>query len=125
MQKIIKVCFPLFLVLILFSCTQKHTAEEYYGTWTLKEADSSINNMLEMGLVMILRLNEDGSLRIYYQIGTEKSLLNEGTWEFDEKQNLSLFTVPDQEYGGNINGKLILENNLLHYKTRNIDWIFE
>ena len=125
MKKIMKISFQLISIFVFFSCMQKHTIEEYYGTWTLKEADSSINDMLEMGLVMILRLNEDGSLRIYYQIGTEKTLLNEGTWNFDENQNCSLFTIPDQEYGGNIKGKLLLENNLLHYKIRNIDWVFE
>ena len=120
-----KISLQLLSIFVFFSCTQKHTIEEYYGTSILKEADSSINDMLEMGLVMILRLNEDGSLRIYYQIDTEKTLLNEGTWNFDEKQNCSLFTIPDQEYGGNIKGKLLLENNLLHYKIRNIDWVFE
>jgi len=41
------------------------------------------------------------------------------------KRNIATFQIPDNEYGGYINGKLYLSGNKLHYKTRSADWIFK
>lgn len=118
------------LVLICITCitscfSKKYDFKDYYGTWTLETAnDDSVDSLLDMGLIIQLRLEEDDVFNIWYIIETERELMNSGTWKINEKNNYAEFQIPDNEYGGYINGKLVISGKKLHYITRSADWIF-
>ena len=115
-----------FFGLCLFSCKEsKHLSEHYHGTWILTLADEEVSKLLDMGLTLILRINDDNTFQLYSRIGEEKKLLNKGSWQLDEKEDFARFSLPDNEYGGVIKGKFIIQGNKLSYQTSHTTWIFE
>lgn len=112
---------------LLVSCmNKKHTFQDYYGTWILETGnDEGVDSLLDMGLIITLRLEENDVLNIWYTIENEKKLMNSGTWKINETEDYADFQIPDNEYGGYINGKLIINESKLNYKTRSADWIFK
>ena len=120
--------FLLFITLTIFfsfCCNNKSSLDDYCGTWNLKQADEETDKLLRKGLSVILKINDDKTFQIYSRINGEKKLLNEGEWNFSTKEEFARFSLPDNEYGGNIKGKFVLRERKLLYQTAGINWIFE
>ncbi len=126
----------LFLVtccFLLFSCKTKKQiiyeppeANEYIGTWTLIETNvDSWNQLLNMGLVFQITLMEDGNLELCAVVDSEKNIMNEGVWHTISGKGYAEFSLPDHEYGGEIQGTLTLRDDRLYYKANTSILVFK
>lgn len=131
-MKIKKTYFIILILLpVLFSCKKKseilqenntiiatektRIINQYKGLWYCEKSDA-FQNLLDMGLVLQLGIYTDGKFNIIAVIGDEQQLLNTGTWTLSDTLNQCTFTLPDQEYGGTIEGSFTLENKKLFYR---------
>lgn len=91
------------------------TINQYKGLWYCEKSDA-FQNLLDMGLVLQLGIYTDGKFNIIAVIGDEQQLLNSGTWTLSDSLNKCNFILPDQEYGGTIEGSFTLEDKKLFYR---------